>query len=428
MNTIFEIKNDKVSWWLIIAVFFFVYTISLPGLPASLHTTRIVGFIIAIVAFFSSKGKHKIASIFQNKSLKKLFLWNLWLIFYIGIIILSIGSGTGDNIITTCINFVIFVPLAYYGFSYFIKTPEQLFKILIYITVIQSIIIITALIVPAFRDFLIISFYVGQSYWGEDFYEIERFVENGYNLGLSCITSTGSMKMSLGMIGVTYFILSDSKKKLLYYLIFLLITFAAVSVARTSLVCAVACFLVICIYEIKKSSLDFIRLLLVVVICGFLFSNVISMFFISGNLEQIFKRLIQSTEDGYIRQWMSDGYIEGESTMVPPISVETIVGTGVTSGRSGNGIEVNVDGGYRRNYVAMGLITAIVNYIIIFGLYIKNARKSKNVVMKYMSILMLIIFAIGEFKEPFIYSMYFLVYSLVFFSFIDKEKYCFKIN
>ena len=96
--------------------------------------------------------------------------------------------------------------------------------------------------------------------------------------------------------------------------------------------------------------------------------------------------------------------MHGKSTVLPPLSTETIVGTGVPSGTSGNGVTVIVDGGFFRLYVAYGLILAIIFYVFFLHLIFRVSFSFKNKDIRYTMLLMSALIIIGEIKEWSIYA------------------------
>ena len=103
-----------------------------------------------------------------------------------------------------------------------------------------------------------------------------------------------------------------------------------------------------------------------------------------------------------------EGYFAGKTTIIPNVSWKTILGTGITSGVSGNGVAVNVDGGYLRLYVAFGLPLAIVFYVFLYYKLFRAAKSMPDSRLKNVLLLFLVIIIIGEFKEYVIFQQYML--------------------
>jgi hypothetical protein len=146
---------------------------------------------------------------------------------------------------------------------------------------------------------------------------------------------------------------------------------------------------------------------------------VVGEFNLHDQLEKIFTRLIQLQRRGLWDGFFESYFSVGENR-IPEISIKTIIGTGIASGTSGNGVYINADGGFVRSYVSMGLILAIVNYSLIFGLLVKGIRLANDRPKIFLGVLVALLLLIGELKEPFIYKYYFM--SIIFAMFVFFER------
>ena len=105
---------------------------------------------------------------------------------------------------------------------------------------------------------------------------------------------------------------------------------------------------------------------------------------------------------------------------VPPLSFETIIGTGRVRSITGNGNASGHDSGYVQTYYSLGLLLAIFFYIffLIFAIFLIQRNKFQKYYdskkQKILYLLILIVFVI-EIKEPFIfhYSFPFFVLSSI---------------
>jgi O-antigen ligase len=105
---------------------------------------------------------------------------------------------------------------------------------------------------------------------------------------------------------------------------------------------------------------------------------------------------------------------------VPPLSFETIIGTGRVRSITGNGNASGHDSGYVQTYYSLGLLLAICFYIffLIFAIFLIQRNKFQKYYdskkQKILYLLILIVFVI-EIKEPFIfhYSFPFFVLSSI---------------
>ena len=145
-------------------------------------------------------------------------------------------------------------------------------------------------------------------------------------------------------------------------------------------------------------------------------------FFSMDFLENSFKRLFDTVERGIFDTYFRGYTGEGGDNSIPPISVETIIGLGITYGTSGSGITTITDGGFMRNYSAMGLVVAIINYDIIASFIFIRYKATKSVEFKGIILFMAAIILIGEFKEYYIYYISPMCFLFLIFSLIERSE------
>ncbi len=404
-----------------IALFFFVYLISFPGLPQSVHSHRVVILLLFLAMIINTGGRMTINYKTLDKDVCAYWVWNAFLLLQSLFLILLVGRGTGTHEFNSYINMLIFLPMFYFGAICFIDSMDELLQLCVNVSVIQSVIVVLGIMSPNFL-YMINSLFNADSYFANIEGGLEQMMRGGYAIGLSCITSTGSLQLSIGIIGCTYFLLKNETKKLPYIISFSIITFASVAVSRTGFLIAVVALSFVIAYYFKGGVTKFLKIVFAICAIVLVALFIIQRFNLWDDLSNIFNRLIRVfSEDKYVSGWLLDSYIGGDKTVIPPISIDTIIGTGISSGTSGNGITVNADGGFVRSYVAMGLIVAVINYLIIVKIYIKNATKVKKE-YRWICLLMLVVFLIGEFKEPFVYKYYYIMLSLLCFGLLNRER------
>lgn len=126
-------------------------------------------------------------------------------------------------------------------------------------------------------------------------------------------------------------------------------------------------------------------------------------------LSERYQRVNMLQETG-LKKVFFDHYFKGEDTEFPPLNADMFLGTGIVSGKSGNGYIINVDGGPLRLYSAIGMFFCIFIYVFIF-LQLRKIAKSvqednnRLVLWLYMCVLLL-----GDFKEMTFFHSVFVMY------------------
>lgn len=402
--------------WKSILLFMIVYnTIPIGNIPM-ITTERIAVVVLCILLFF--KGKICICKNgFTKKINLRLIVFQLFLLLYSSLILFLGGSYRGETITANIIFFLLLAVLAYIAWINFIESTEELMQILLLVTVVQCVIIVLGMLNSDFANFLdtVIN--------KEAFFDYVKMRRAGYPGGWGCITSTGSMQLSIGLIASVYFI-TQRKKVMGYFGLYAFISVISIAVARTSLV-LVAISLVLIIYcSIGEKSLKAIRIIGSSILFAILAIVVFNVTGLVNKLPKIFSRVIRlftlGFEDGFF-----GNYLTGETTVIPPLSWDTMIGTGIVSGTSGTGITVNADGGFVRMYVAVGLPLAILFYLFIYGTMLFVTYKVKDKKLRIISLLFLCFMIVGELKEFYFYTRYMIVVFGVFASIIlsqDREE------
>lgn len=355
-----------------------------------------------------------------NHIVKSYVLWNVFLTIYVIFLLFVFGHGkVGSHESTNdYINMVIVLPLFYYAGRRIFKDLEELMWVLCAVGLIQSVIIIIGTISPEVTTLL--KLINSDSAFAEN-ERMEYMMASGYHLGFKCFTSLGSLQMSLSQIAAWYFI---EKKGSIYALgAFIIISFSSILLSRTGLLIAIVCIVLILFDNNRKSKLTVI-VGTAVAILSLIVLNTLSIINITDFVDENFNRVRVLFKNGlyesYFKVYMGrDGDIQN---VIPPISIYTIMGTGITNGVSGAGIEVACDGAFLRNYAAMGLIVAIINYLLLFRYYIRIQKVNRIRLNRLLILLMSITWFIGEFKEYFTYQIYYMCFLMVIFSFVEKER------
>lgn len=350
------------------------------------------------------------------------WFWNVFILVYVSCILQIYGSGDGITPLNGYKQMLIILPLFFIFGRLVFQNLEELMKTLYVGVIIQSLIILLALFIPALQLFLFMLIPEG-SYNTDFFGGVDVMNQSGYHIGLGVFTSAGSLKMAIGQIGACYFLIKSRGPKLFYHLVlYLLIAISTSMVARTGLIVSLVGLL--CVFWVKRRqsgvrALKFVFLILTVPLISYF---VITEFLPSSFLGDTFQRIINTAEDGIYDSWIIGYTGESGHNSIPPISPETIIGLGITYGVSGTGITTITDGGFLRNYSAMGLIVAIINYLIIGCFFIKQFKAVKTYEHKGVILFMLFVLLIGEFKEYFIYFVSPMCFFFLIFSMMESEE------
>lgn len=403
-------QNNKIFRILrIILLFFTVYNSSSLTRFTFISTSRISLCIIILCLLINWKFVVPIEKNEITKIIKHNWIFQLVLLIYELFVLFFNDVGTGQNLIGFIVNYLIFVPLTVLAFSSIYDDVENLLRDLVIITLIQAFIMLICMMNSDFAAIIDNVFNKGIIINANRDYEVMR--KQGYNGGIACITSTGSLKMGLGIIGCCYGMIKQ-KNMLFYYISLIVITVSSLTASRTAIVITGVLLFMTVLYFVKNHNIGFVRFilisLLILVICIFVILPRVSNY-----LPKIFSRVYELMEKG-IRAGFLDGYIAADSSSVPSLSLHMLLGTGIVSGYAGNGEFINVDGNIRRLYSAIGLPMSIVFYFVVIVSMLNCLKHVSDKKVKFAGSLFFLILLIGEFKEPFFYSLYFIELFYVF--------------
>lgn len=400
--------------------FLFLFPVSIPGVPVGTAFIAL-GMMVAYTVVYSNMQAFSFGKSRTSKILKSYLWWTIFLILYVSVLQQLNGIIDGSSPIGEYINMLVMLPVFYVTGKCIVNNLKELMLVLYLCGIIQSIIIIVAKFFPIINLGLLILFPDG-AFESETRGGVDQLVMEGYNVGFGVITSAGCLRVAISQIGSLYFLIHSKNGKQFFHLIlYLLITISTSLLARTGLLISMAGLFCVVFVKIKQGggrALKFILLISTVVVLGIVALN---HYFTIEFLEETFQRFIflfeNGAHDSYFRGYLG----EGGDNAIPPISPETIIGLGITYGTSGTGIRTITDGGFMRNYSAMGLIVAIINYIIIFNYFRKSYNCFRTLENKALILFMFSIFLIGEFKETFIYYMFSMCFIFLIFYFMEKQ-------
>ena len=414
-------KPKKKNLLLLKSAVMFLYVYSFTAISNfSILTTERLSIAIVLLFVVITNRFFSLEALYGDMLfVKKLFAFEAIVLIYCLMLLPIVGNGTGTNIIDELANFLIFAFLAYIAFTNLFISVDELFKVLVVVSVVQSIIIFLTIVNPSFAT-LIDNLPINNT---NNYFDYAFYRAGGYQGGIACITSTGTLQLSLGLVSCIYFI-TKNQKSWFYIAIYLFISFIMTTVARTGLLLAIVGLIAMLSVSIIKRDKKMIG-----VFAGLIFVTIIMVFvvYITGfndYFPNLFRRIINVKKNGlydeffgqYFRVlWGDDG--------IPPLTYKTLFGVLTTSGTSGNGVYVMADGGYVRTYAAIGLPFAILQYAIVFGGLKKLIKKLDRFDYRVAGIVFILYLFIGEFKEPLIiYKRYMIVIAFTFLFLAYKEQ------
>lgn len=381
-------------------MFMYIYdtNLSVFGLPTIVTTRRLVvlGLLVYVIIkkgfkkTFSSKDFGNCWSPFY-----KIILFIYFIFGYSLFLLILVGRGNGEHIYEISLRFLLFGVLPIFLFKELFRSLDEFMIAILMATLIQSMFVVYSLVDPLFGVMLDSTFALDEDY-------VTRH-RTGYAGGLNCITAPGCLKFSMGLIAAAYFCMKN--KSLIYYILFIFLSVVATMIARTGLLLSFCGLMVILYGGAKQGGVKLIAntLLPLCVVGGALYY-----FADSGGFEDLFnfKRLQNLFEGGGSDDGFFGAYFAGDDTRIPALSFDTIIGIGITSGVSGSGIPINVDGGFLRIYGAIGIIVCILFYCLFFSQLFAIERRIKIQIVRLTALYFIMVILIGEFKEFTIFSQY----------------------
>lgn len=375
---------------LLIFSFIYQYDLSFIGIPSNLHSIRVSGIILTVIAVVKriSNGNKTTKYNYVNKKYKSYTFFIIGLLFYSLFQLLFLGRGDGNHVIENFINILLFTIPVIWALTKLIKDIDEFCNILLLTCIAQAIVVIMC----TFNDDIALGIDLT---FNKNFFEFTRECRYAYAGGIACITSTGVVKFSTGLFACVYLYLTS--KKNVYLLCFFALSIVACMIARTGFVFFLVGLFVI--VNIQQRFNNILRLLFSLIFISIIILTGISYFIDIEELIQLrFGRFLSLNETG-IKAGFFDGYFYGEDTYIPPLRLDTILGTGMTTGISADGYKVHVDGGPLRLYSALGLPMCLFSYFFVLNLMIDISKKCKLKLDKSILLMLLVYIMIADFKE-----------------------------
>ena len=374
---------------LLLFSYLFQYSLSFLGLPEQLHSTRVSAIILIICAISKSLiDRNNLISKYScaYKSYKQYVKLCLSLLVFSCLQYIIIGKIEGVHLFEQMLNIILFSLPVIWAIQVIFKDLSYFMKILLWVGIIQSIIIVICLSSPNVAQLIDLTF----NRSADDWIALHR---TGYAGGIGCITSSGVVRFSLSLVACVYLYIKE--KRWVYLGVYIALFIVSSFIARTGLL-----YGIIGLFFILK-GVSF-RYKIIVVLFLVIASSLILCSVPSDQITQIMdEQLFRYTylyEDGLNDAFFSK-YFKGDATSIPMLNLDTFFGTGMVSGKAGNGQIVNVDGGYLRLYSAIGLLCTLVYYLCVFSCFYNLIKRANNYVLKCTMLFLTISLVIAEFKE-----------------------------
>jgi len=378
----------------------------------SVFTLRIIIMLLCIFyVLFKGIQERKTFSI--NLKLKNFSFAGVSLfVFLYSFMLVKLNKVTSEFTMTSsAFNYFIFIGIFAYFAKVIFNSSKEFCGCVLNAAFIQAVIVLLGLLIPQVRTFLDQM----QSFGNEN----SMFQDYRYTwriIGLGIAGAGGSVYLFTGMIAAGWLKITGNLSK--FQLIQMsLLSIAILLVGRTGFYTSLSLwgYLIYDDIRYKKGSLKTLGLLL------FLLLLFILILVIFNNLEGVNDDLISYTLVRSAELFFGGTKVISQIIDIPPLRMETIIGTGITRGSISSSIYIWSDSGYIQRYAGIGLIMATISYFsYVFEVirYAKNLSRSNFNFFIFILLLLLII----EIKEPFFYQLAYPFVLLVLVRLVTNEK------
>lgn len=373
----------------VLLLFFFMFDILLLGVP-SIFSSRKIVFLVYLFSFIIRKNQ------VYYEELNKIKCYGIicsFITMYVILISCLQGSIQNDsNIISRMIYFLVYAVIGSFLVICRYDNEYEFMENIIKCMLIQSIIVFFEFFSYPFKVFLSRTFI---STGNVDYMRLDRAT------GLGAEAAYLTLLIYLGVFCCCYIIYN--KQFEMKHAISIIIFFGAMFVVgRTGLYVScltlfVTTFLLIIRREKIKTFVNCLLFMIPSVIVGW---TLITKYMTVEQLNRFAGRIISAifnfSNDDSVMRFNSD--------IIPPLTIDTFIGTGVYRGKTQN-VYIYADGGYFQAYAAMGILVAVIFYLIYF-LFLKKlisqTKQKCETGEKIYFYLLFVILAIVEYKEPFV--------------------------
>ena len=220
------------------------------------------------------------------------------------------------------------------------------------------------------------------------------------SIGVDLSGAAGSMVLFAGLIcGIyLYYHMDEKKEKKNIIIGWMVIISALLFMGRTGLYFGGAVLLIVIADMIRRLDKTIYYIVLGGVI---IFISVLIYIYISPDSWGLQRWVQWVTEIGDL--FGKDNTINAIRNMnIPPLTIETFLGTGLRRGITKSGLIISHDAGYIQLYTSIGVLGCLLYYSLIYSFYLSLINKVKSRNSKWIYRLFLVVIIIGEMKEPFL--------------------------
>jgi len=376
----------------VLMVFFFFFDISFIGLPSLISTRKIV---FLLLLFYALRNKLSVVPIFFEKWK---WLFTSIIIIFIYLVFISFVNGVVGNNMSTIPNFIYFIVYTLFGAlllaNYFIDIYDFM-GATIGAMLIQAAFVIIEFFSKTLRELVnAIIMPTGNV----DYLTSVR----GNGLGAEAANLT--LLLFLGVFCCN-FILINREVRLKYIISQVVMLAAMILVGKTGLIVSLGfiAYTIIVIMPKEGKIIPAIKtaiIFLALVILGILIlRNIMSEAEFYRQFNKFYNALTNFSSDESVNRF--------KGFLIPPLTFETIIGTGIIRGYTKSGLYLWNDSGYIQMYSAIGLIVAIIFYVILFGTMNKmigDCKYSADKKIINLFRMFLLVLMIVEIKEPFVFK------------------------
>lgn len=395
--------------WNVILIFMYFFDVSVLFLP-TIFSTRKIALVILIVGTL----KKNIRILEDDFTAIKLFGIANGVMFAYLLLISYVQDGIRheNSIIPRYLFFILYVIVGLVFFINKYNDEYELMEDIIPAMWIQSVVIFFEFFSIDFKMFLTDTF---TPTGNVDYMRTDRATGLGAEAGYL------TLLLFIGVFCCCYIMMTRGVKA--KYVISNIAFIAAMfPVGRTGLYAAIVLlFVTIGLFCIQKGYLKHVLKLLggsavLLIVALILMKNYMT----ERQFNRLFKRFLTA-----ITNFAKDSSVQSlQADIVPELSLDTLVGTGIYRGDLGN-VTVQADGGYVQMYVALGLCVACIFYVILFATYHHMLRKIRVPAISlnklYIYMLMVVLF-VAEIKEPFVFKYIFPMFIFAIICLFHKRK------
>ena len=269
------------------------------------------------------------------------------------------------------------------------KTIKEFALVWLTIMVVESFAIYYAIINSSFRLFLYNTFY-----WGDD--RFEKTIEWGSRIiGIGIHSASGSLTMSTAVVLLMFLKLRNRINDILFYICFLIIFVATAFIGRTGMIVEIGVFVVYLLYQGHSMKKQLTAVIL-------LFAIVWGITYLANSADTGYGGVLIDWITAVFDSQSRSEIVHGISRKgFPPLSFDSLFGTGLSTGYRYNGLVYSPDSGYIRIWISIGMIGFVSYYLAMY--YMLSTPKTAYLFKderRFILFAIIIIFIV-EYKEPF---------------------------